>query len=191
MIDILFNNVGVDYEGGKVYEYLVDLFDCIIVVDLCGMFFCSKYLILFMFEKGGFIINIFFMLGWVVDFDCFGYNVVKGGIINLIRVMVIDYVRNGICVNFIFLGMIEILLIDKLLGIKEQEMGVKFCEVNKWIMLFGCFGQLKEMVMVVLFFVLDDSLYVIGEDIIVDGGIMVYIWSGKMLIDEKWKEEMK
>lgn len=56
-IDILFNNAGVDQEGGKVHEYPIDLFDRIIAVDLRGTFLCSKYLIPLMLENGGSIIN--------------------------------------------------------------------------------------------------------------------------------------
>lgn len=62
-IDILFNNAGVDQEGGKVHEYPVDLFDRIISVDLRGTFLCSKYLIPLMLEKGGSIINTSSMSG--------------------------------------------------------------------------------------------------------------------------------
>ncbi|MBO3794092.1 SDR family oxidoreductase [Bacillus subtilis] len=164
-IDILFNNAGVDQEGGKVHEYPVDLFDRIIAVDLRGTFLCSKYLIPLMLEKGG--------------------------ITNLTKAMAIDYARDGIRVNSISPGTIETPLIDKLAGTKEQEMGEKFREANKWVTPLGRLGQPKEMATVALFLASDDSSYVTGEDITADGGIMAYTWPGKMLLDEKWKEETK
>ncbi|MCY9119692.1 SDR family oxidoreductase [Bacillus spizizenii] len=190
-IDILFNNAGVDHEGGKVHEYPVDLFDRIIAVDLRGTFLCSKYLIPLMLEKGGSIINTSSMSGRAADLDRSGYNAAKGGITNLTRAMAIDYARNGIRVNSISPGTIETPLIDKLSGTKEQEMGVKFREANKWITPLGRLGQPKEMATVALFLASDDSSYVTGEDITADGGIMAYTWPGRMLIDEKWKEETK
>ncbi|MGR0119328.1 SDR family oxidoreductase [Bacillus halotolerans] len=190
-IDILFNNAGVDQEGGKVHEYPVDLFDRIIAVDLRGTFLCSKYLIPLMLEKGGSIINTSSMSGRAADLDRSGYNAAKGGITNLTRAMAIDYARSGIRVNSISPGTIETPLIDKLAGTKEQEMGKKFREANKWITPLGRLGKPKEMATVALFLASEDSSYVTGEDITADGGIMAYTWPGKMLIDEKWKEETK
>ncbi|WP_406589470.1 SDR family oxidoreductase [Bacillus atrophaeus] len=188
-IDILFNNAGVDQEGGKVHEYPVELFDRIIAVDLRGTFLCSKYLIPLMLEKGGSIINTSSMSGRAADLDRSGYNAAKGGITNFTKAMAIDYARNGIRVNSISPGTIETPLIDKLAGTKEQEMGEKFREANKWITPLGRLGKAKEMATVALFLASDDSSYVTGEDITADGGIMAYTWPGKMLIDEKWKEE--
>ncbi len=190
-IDILFNNAGVDQEGGKVHEYPVDLFDRIIAVDLRGTFLCSKYLIPLMLENGGSIINTSSMSGRAADLDRSGYNAAKGGITNLTKAMAIDYARDGIRVNSISPGTIETPLIDKLAGTKEQEMGETFREANKWITPLGRLGKPKEMATVALFLASDDSSYVTGEDITADGGIMAYTWPGKMLIDEKWKEETK
>ncbi|MEG7336127.1 SDR family oxidoreductase [Bacillus sp. 0102A] len=186
-IDILFNNAGVDQEGGKVHEYPVDLFDRIIAVDLRGTFLCSKYLIPLMLENGGSIINTSSMSGRAADLDRSGYNAAKGGITNLTRAMAIDYARDGIRVNSISPGTIETPLIDKLAGTKEQELGEKFRKANKWVTPLGRLGQPKEMATVALFLASDDSSYVTGEDITADGGIMAYTWPGKMLIDEKWK----
>nr|BAA21601.1 probable oxidoreductase [Bacillus subtilis] len=129
-IDILFNNAGVDQEGGKVHEYPVDLFDRIIAVDLRGTFLCSKYLIPLMLENGGSIINTSSMSGRAADLDRSGYNAAKGGITNLTKAMAIDYARNGIRVNSISPGTIETPLIDKLAGTKEQEMGEQFREAT-------------------------------------------------------------
>ncbi|MBU2659413.1 SDR family oxidoreductase [Bacillus cabrialesii] len=190
-IDILFNNAGVDQEGGKVHEYPVELFDRIMAVDLRGTFLCSKYLIPLMLENGGSIINTSSMSGHAADLDRSGYNAAKGGITNLTRAIAIDYARDGIRVNSISPGTIETPLIDKLAGTKEQEMGEAFREANKWITPLGRLGQPKEMATVALFLASDDSSYVTGEDITADGGIMAYTWPGKMLFDEKWKEETK
>ncbi|MCM3597578.1 SDR family oxidoreductase [Metabacillus idriensis] len=188
-IDILFNNAGVDQQGGKVHEYPVELFDRIMAVDLRGTFLCSKYLIPLMLENGGSIINTSSMSGRAADLDRSGYNAAKGGITNFTRAMAIDYARNGIRVNSLSPGTIETPLIDTLAGSKEEEMGQKFRDANKWITPLGRLGSPKEMATVALFLASDDSSYVTGEDITADGGIMAYTWPGKMLIEEKWKKE--
>ncbi|MFC7322356.1 SDR family oxidoreductase [Halobacillus campisalis] len=187
-IDILFNNAGIDEEGGKVHEYPVELFDRIISVDLRGTFLSSKYLIPLMLEGGsGSIINTSSMSGRAADLDRSGYNAAKGGITNFTKAMAIDYAREGIRVNSIAPGTIETPLIDELAGSKQQDQGKEFREANKWVTPMGRLGRPEEVADVALFLASDESSYVTGEDITVDGGLMAYTWPGKMLIDEKWK----
>ncbi|MGD6817209.1 SDR family oxidoreductase [Metabacillus sp. 113a] len=189
VIHILFNNAGVDQQGGKVHEYPIDLFDKIIAVDLRGTFLTSKYLIPLMLEHGGSIINTSSMSGRAADLDRSGYNAAKGGITNFTRAMAIDYARDGIRVNSLSPGTIETPLIDELVGSKQENMGEQFREANKWITPLGRLGRPEEMATVALFLASDDSSYVTGEDITADGGIMAYTWPGKMLIEqEKWKK---
>lgn len=191
-IDVLFNNAGVDEQGGKVHEYPVELFDRIIAVDLRGTFLCSKYLIPLMLEKGGSIINNASMSGQAADHDRSGYNAAKGGIINFTKGMAIDYARHGIRVNSLSPGTIETPLIDELVGSRQDEMGAKFREANKWVTPLGRLGRPNEMATVALFLASDDSSYVTGEDITADGGIMAYTWPGKMLVEEEeWKKGTK
>lgn len=188
-IDVLFNNAGVDEQGGKVHEYPVELFDRIMAVDLRGTFLCSKYLIPLMLENGGSIINTASMSGHAADLDRSGYNAAKGGIINFTKAMAIDYARDGIRVNSLSPGTIETPLIDDLVGSKQEKMGEEFREANTWITPMGRLGRPKEMATVALFLASDDSSYVTGEDIRADGGIMAYTWPGKMLIEEEeWKK---
>ncbi|AZB44397.1 SDR family oxidoreductase [Bacillus sp. FJAT-42376] len=189
-IDILFNNAGVDQQGGKVHEYPVELFDKIIAVDLRGTFLTSKYVIPLMLENGGSIINTSSMSGRAADLDRSGYNAAKGGITNFTRAMAIDYARDGIRVNSLSPGTIETPLIDTLVGGKDEDMGEKFREANKWITPMGRLGRPEEMATVALFLASDDSSYVTGEDITADGGIMAYTWPGKMLIEQdQWKKD--
>jgi len=188
-VDILFNNAGIDEQGGKVHEYPIDLFDRIIAVDLRGTFLVSKFLIPLMLDNGGSIINTSSMSGRAADLNRSGYNAAKGGIANFTRAMAIDYARHGIRVNSLSPGTIETPLIDTLVGEKEKEQGKQFRDANAWITPLGRLGKPREMATVALFLASDDSSYVTGEDITADGGIMAYTWPGEMLIDSKWKDE--
>ncbi|TFD99791.1 SDR family oxidoreductase [Jeotgalibacillus salarius] len=188
-IDVLFNNAGVDQQGGKVHEYPIELFDRIVAVDLRGTFLMSKFIIPLMMEKGGSIINNGSMSGHAADLDRSGYNAAKGGIINFTKATAIDYARNGIRVNSVSPGTIETPLIDELVGSKKEEMGEQFRDANKWITPLGRLGKPREMATVALFLASDDSSYVTGEDIKADGGILAYTWPGKMLIEQdEWKK---
>ncbi|UKS56037.1 SDR family oxidoreductase [Exiguobacterium acetylicum] len=188
-VDVLFNNAGIDEQGGKVHDYPIDLFDRIIAVDLRGTFLVSKFLIPLMLDNGGSIINTSSMSGRAADLNRSGYNAAKGGIANFTRAMAIDYARHGIRVNSLSPGTIETPLIDTLVGEKEKEQGKQFRDANAWITPLGRLGKPREMATVALFLASDDSSYVTGEDITADGGIMAYTWPGEMLIDSKWKDE--
>jgi len=188
-VDVLFNNAGIDQQGGKVHEYPIELFDQIIAVDLRGTFLTSKFVIPLMLKNGGSIINTSSMSGRAADLNRSGYNAAKGGIANFTRAMAIDYARDGIRVNSLSPGTIETPLIDTLVGGKEEEQGKQFRDANAWITPLGRLGKPREMATVALFLASDDSSYVTGEDITADGGIMAYTWPGEMLIDDKWKTD--
>ncbi|WP_027955518.1 MULTISPECIES: SDR family oxidoreductase [Halobacillus] len=190
-IDVLFNNAGVDEEGGKVHEYPVDLFDQIISVDLRGTFLVSKYLLPLMFENGGSIINTSSMSGQAADLDRSGYNAAKGGITNFTRAMAIDYARQGIRVNAVSPGTIETPLVDELAGTKKEEEGREFREAQKWVTPMGRLGKPEEIASAALFLASDESSFITGEDLTVDGGLTAYTWPGKMLMDNSWKETTK
>lgn len=187
-IDALFNNAGTDQEGGKVHEYPVELFDSIQQTDLRGTFLMSKFFIPLMIEKGGAIVNNASMSGSFADLDRSGYNAAKGGIVNFTKSIAIEYGRAGIRANSVSPGTIETPLIDKLAGTKEEEAGREFRESNKWLTPLGRLGEPKEIATTVLFLVSDDSSYLTGQDITVDGGLTAYTWPGKMVMDDSWKE---
>lgn len=187
-IDVLFNNAGIDREGGKVHEYPIELFDDIISVDLRGTFLMSKYLIPLMLEKGGSIINTSSMSGSAADLDRSGYNAAKGGVTNLTKAIAIDYGRQGIRANAIAPGTIETPLVTKLSGSENDESGKAFRDAQKWVTPMGRLGEPEEMATIALFLASKDSSFVTGEIITGDGGLMAYTWPGKMLFEKGWKE---
>jgi meso-butanediol dehydrogenase / (S,S)-butanediol dehydrogenase / diacetyl reductase len=188
-VDVLFNNAGIDQEGGKVHEYPIELFDSIQKTDLRGTFLMSKFFIPLMLKNGkGAIVNNASMSGSFADLDRSGYNAAKSGIINFTKATAIDYGRLGIRANSVSPGTIETPLIDELSGSKAEEQGKEFREANKWMAPMGRLGAPEEIAKAVLFLVSDDSSYISGQDLVVDGGLTAYTWPGKMVMDDSWKE---
>ncbi len=180
-VHVLFNNAGIDVAGGKLAEYPVELWDRIMSVDLRGTFLVSKYMIPLMLESTGgrSIINCSSVSGLLADFDRSAYNAAKGGITNLTRTMAIDYGRLGIRVNSIAPGTIDTPLVAKIFG---GEVGRKFKAAYEKIDPLGRLGTSREVANVVLFLASDESSYVTGECITIDGGHMAYTWPGTLLI---------
>ncbi|GAB4074169.1 SDR family oxidoreductase [Barrientosiimonas marina] len=187
-IDVLFNNAGIDRDGGKVHEYPVEAFDAIINIDLRGTFLMSKYMIPLMLDRGGSIINTSSMSGSEADFERVGYNAAKGGVNNLTKATAFDYARQGIRANAIAPGTIETPLVDKMAGTEENEGGKTFRDAQKWVTPMGRLGKPEEMASIALFLASSDSSFVTGEIITGDGGLTAYTWPAEMLFEKGWKD---
>ncbi|ASE36903.1 SDR family oxidoreductase [Staphylococcus pettenkoferi] len=190
-IDALFNNAGVDNSAGRIHEYPVEVFDRIMGVDLRGTFMMTKYLIPLMLDNGGSIINTASFSGQAADLYRSGYNAAKGGVINFTRSTAIEYGRENIRANAIAPGTIETPLVDKLSGTDEEESGRSFRETQKWVTPLGRLGSPDEVAKLVVFLASDDSSFITGETITIDGGVMAYTWPGEMLSDDSWKRTTK
>lgn len=190
-IDILFNNAGIDNAAGRIHEYPIEVFDSIINVDLKGTFLMTKFTLPLMMDKGGSIINTASFSGQAADLNRSGYNAAKGGVINFTRSTAIEYGRENIRANAIAPGTIETPLVDKLTGTKEDEVGQAFRENQKWVTPLGRLGKPEEIGKLVTFLASDDSSFITGETITIDGGVMAYTWPGEMLSDDDWKRTTK
>ena len=52
-------------------------------------------------------------------------------------------------------------------------------------------GTPDEVGKLVTFIASDDSSFITGETIRIDGGVMAYTWPGEMLSDDSWKKSIK
>ncbi|WP_314348090.1 SDR family oxidoreductase [Mammaliicoccus vitulinus] len=190
-VHILFNNAGIDHKAGRIHEYPVEVFDDLINVDLRGTFMITKYILPLMFSEGGSIINTASFSGLAADLNRSGYNAAKGGVVNFTKSIAIEYGRENIRANSIAPGTIETPLIDSLVGGQEDEAGVNFRENQKWVTPLGRLGKPEEVAKLVQFLASDESSFITGENITIDGGVMSYTWPGDMLSDKSWKESTK
>ncbi|HLR19344.1 MAG TPA: SDR family oxidoreductase [Staphylococcus sp.] len=190
-VDILFNNAGIDNAAGRIHEYPVEIFDEILGTDLRGTFLMTKFLLPLMMEEGGSVINNSSFSGQAADLNRSGYNAAKAGIINLTRSTAIEYGRENIRANAIAPGTIETPLVDKLVGTNEDKAGQTFRENQKRVTPVGRLGKPTEVANLVVFLASDDSSFITGETITIDGGVMAYTWPGEMLSDDSWKNTKK
>jgi len=190
-VDVLFNNAGVDNAAGRIHEYPVDVFDKIIGVDLRGTFLMTKFMLPLMMDAGGSIINTASFSGLAADLNRSGYNAAKGGVINFTRSTAIEYGRENIRANAISPGTIETPLVDKLTGTADDASGKAFRDNQKWVTPLGRLGIPEEVGKLVAFLASDDSSFITGESITIDGGVMAYTWPGEMLSDDSWKHSTK
>ena len=167
-IDIVFNNAGINLEKA-VTDTSEQEWDKIMDVNLKGVFLCSKYAIPEMIRGGGgVIINTASIRGLVGQYHESAYCASKGGVVLLTRAMALDYGCHNIRVNCICPGAILTPLTQAFLDSSpDPEREVQ--ETLKKIPL-GRMGEPEDVARVALFLASDESAYLTGLAIPVDGG---------------------
>jgi len=159
-LDILFNNAGVAQDC-SVVEMSEDEWDRVINVNLKSVFLCSKYAIPHMIKQGeGIIINTASTLGLIAEPNCGAYCASKGGVIALTRALAVEYAPYNIRVNCICPGPTATPMILKE---PQQQVDVSYVPLKR-------LGKPEEIAHAALFLASEESAYVTGSVLIVDGG---------------------
>jgi NAD(P)-dependent dehydrogenase (short-subunit alcohol dehydrogenase family) len=162
-IDILVNNAGIGQQT-PLHQMEEEEWDRVLNINLKSVFLCSRYTLPVMqAQKRGSIINMASILGLVGFPSAGAYNASKGGMRLLTRNMALDYARDGIRVNSICPGFIQTPMIEKEL----DEEKIKFLA---GVHPLGRLGQPEEVAQAALFLASDESSFITGSDIFVDGG---------------------
>jgi len=167
-IDILFNNAGVYLEREAEDTSEAD-WDRIVDTNLKGTFLVSKYAIPHMKrQRSGSIINNSSDAGLIGNRTCPAYCASKGGVTIMTKAMALDYARCGIRVNCINPGMIDTpMLAREVAAARDPEACLTMCREAHPI---GRIGRPEEVARAVLFLASDQSSFVTGAALSVDGG---------------------
>ncbi len=167
-IDVLFNNAGVYYPQTAL-ECSEREWDEQIDVNLKGTFLMSKYTLPGMIaRKRGVIVNNASGWGIVGGDHAVAYCASKGGVVLMTKAMAIDHGAQGIRVNCICPGDVETPMLPtdaKMRGLKWEEY-IAGC-ANRPL---GRVGTVDEIAKAVLFLASDDSSFMTGAALVVDGG---------------------
>jgi NAD(P)-dependent dehydrogenase (short-subunit alcohol dehydrogenase family) len=167
-LNVLFNNAGVYYAHDAV-ECSEQEWDEQIDVNLKGTFLMSKYALPHMIRQGGgVIINNSSGWGLVGGDKAVAYCAAKGGVVLLTKAMAIDHGRQGIRVNCICPGDVDTPMLPedaRFRGLHWEEYMTG--AANRPM---GRVGTPEEIAKVVLFLASDDSSFMTGAAVAVDGG---------------------
>lgn len=167
-VDILFNNAGVYYPR-TVPDCTEEEWDLTIDTSLKGAFLMSKYALPGMIERRrGVIINN--SSGWGIDGGdtAAAYCAAKGGMVLLTKAMAIDHGRQGIRVNTLCPGDIDTPMLPD--DAKQRGMTWEAYLASGADRPMGRIGQPDEIARAALFLASDDSSFMTGATLVVDGG---------------------
>lgn len=162
-IDILVNNAGITRDG-LLMRMKEEDWDLVLDINLKGTFNCIKAISRVMTkQKSGKIINIASVVGEMGNAGQANYSASKGGVIALTKTAAREFAVRNINVNAVAPGFIVTAMTDKLSdNVKE--------ELTKQIPM-GTLGYPKDVANAVLFLASEESSYITGQVINVNGGM--------------------
>ena len=167
-LDILFNNAGVFYPHDTL-QCSEEEWDEQIDINLKGTFLMSKSALPTMIAQGrGVIINNSSGWGIVGGDRAVAYCASKGGVVLLTKAMAIDHGRQGIRVNCICPGDVDTPMLPgdaKMRGLKWEDY-ITGCAKRPLCRI----GTAQEIAKAVLFLASEDSSFMTGAALVVDGG---------------------
>jgi NAD(P)-dependent dehydrogenase (short-subunit alcohol dehydrogenase family) len=168
-IDVLVNNAGISPVLKRADQLVLKEWEEILRVNLTGTFlFCQAVGKVMIQQGGGKMINMV-SVGAVVGFPRqVGYCATKGGILQLTKVLALDWARFNVQVNAIGPSYLETELTQGMRGSKVISENL----LQRTPM--GRFGKPEEVVGAALYLASDASSYVTGQTLFVDGGWLAF-----------------
>ena len=163
-INILFANAGIG-QFIRATEITEDDFDKLVSINFKGVFFTVQKALKIFDDGGSIILNASWLGHRGVD-TCSVYGATKAAVISLAKTFSNELADQNIRVNSISPGFIRTPIIEEI-GMSEEkiEQRRKKIPAQRW-------GQPEEIAKTVLFLASDESSYILGQDIAIDGGVI-------------------
>jgi len=168
-IDILVNNAAITGVRKPTHEITAEEWDRVMDVNVKGVFYCTKHAIAYMKAAGGgSIINIASVIGMVAYTAAPPYVASKAAVRLMSKTDALIYAKDRIRVNAIVPGYIWTPLIENALKSKgDVEAGKKALEALHPV---GHLGEPLDIAYGILYLASDESKFVTGSDLVIDGG---------------------
>ena len=172
-IDVLVNNAGVT----KLVKYLdasKEIVDFMFKVNLFGAMNCCTAILPYMVKQNyGRVVNVSSVTGpYVSDEGNIIYGITKAGVIGLTKGLALEFAKNNITVNAICPGYIRTPMSEKVAKETNADLESVMAGIAKTIPLQRL-GTPLEIGELCAFLGSDESAYITGIDVVIDGGAML------------------
>jgi NAD(P)-dependent dehydrogenase (short-subunit alcohol dehydrogenase family) len=168
-LNILVNNAAVTGVAKPTHETTSEEWDDVIRINLKGTFFCNKYAIPYMIKAGGgSVVNVSSIMG-ILAGPATIYNTTKAAIRHLTKNDASTYSKQKIRFNSVHPGFIVTPLFKKLAA--KSPLGVEgSIKTEGDLIPLGRMGYPEDIANGILYLASDESSYVTGIELIIDGG---------------------
>ncbi len=164
-LDVLVNNAGI-YNRALAEDTTLEEWERVMSVNATGVFLGTKYAIPAMRRSGGgSIVNMSSVAGLVGSRTQTVYNASKGAVRLLTKSTAVQYAPEGIRANSVHPGVIETDMLREVLR-NEDERATRIASTP-----IPRFGTPEDVAHGVLFLASDESSYVTGAELVIDGGL--------------------
>lgn len=167
-LHVLYNNAGVfPADDGGVLDTPESTWEQVMAVNLRGVWLCCRAGIPAMVDSGGgSIVNVASFVALVGAATAqIAYTASKGGVLSMTREMAVEWARRGVRANALCPGPIETPLLAELMSDPERR-ARRLVHIP-----MGRLGGAEELAKAALFLASDDSSFMTGSALVVDGGI--------------------
>ena len=169
-IDVLFNNAGIAGVG-DVEETTLDLWERVMRVNARGVFLMSRAVVPTMIaQRSGSIVNMSSAIAETGLGRRVSYAASKGAVLALTKSMQVDLARHGVRVNALMPGTILTPFVERYLAesYADPEEGRRSIRSRQ---LGGELGTAEDVARAALYLASDESSFVMGSGLVVDGGL--------------------
>lgn len=165
-LDMAFNNAGIEGVAANAVDCTEENWQSVIDINLKGVWLCMKYQIPQMLKNGGgAIVNCASIAGVVGFTGMPAYVASKHGVVGLTKNAALDFAKSKIRINAICPGVIQTPMIDRF----TQGDAQAAAQLSSGAPM-GRVGQPEEIAAAALWLCSDQSSFVTGHPLVVDGG---------------------
>jgi NAD(P)-dependent dehydrogenase (short-subunit alcohol dehydrogenase family) len=168
-VTVLVNNAGIAGVNKPTHEVTSEEWDRLMAVNVKGVFYCTKHALIHMFKAGkGSIINLSSIYGFVSAPDIPAYNASKGAVHMMTKTDAVIYASKGVRVNSVHPGFIWTSMVENYL--KSTGDVAEGRQALEAIHPAGHMGDPEDVAYGVLYLASDESKFVTGSELVIDGG---------------------
>ena len=164
-IDAAVNNAGVQQDPTPMGDLEESMFDHVMDINAKGTWLCMREELAMMQKNGGAIVNVSSIWGFRPGANFGAYATSKHAVIGMTKTASLDYVEKNIRINAVCPGFVRT---DMTKGVDETWLKRRI-PMQRWI-------EPEEVAETILFLCSDAAASIIGQAIVIDGGVTLRSW---------------